>query len=266
MDMEGMQSAASDLAHDFLAYASVAANPPSDGGRDDEEYDAIDTGSQINNSSGYAGNEDVIPFDFNEVSSELVEAAAPLRNDLVCDSLRHINSQHIDNAPMTNRERQYNTNCDSVDGDESADLGGIVDGFDFDKNEPSSPFDDPRFSGNLLNDDSFRNLPSDPWSPQGNMQISPLQVSSVTTGQQCIGDNITGNLSHRMALPMHELNSIPSTSQPKSIDVRSDRQDSEATPLLVARKESQHSFNAVRQSDDCGSNTFLRGTLFRFLY
>jgi hypothetical protein len=43
-----------------------------------------------------------------------------------------------------------------------------VEDFDFDKDAPRSPV--------VQRDDSFRNLPHDPWSPPGNMYVSPITM------------------------------------------------------------------------------------------
>ena len=49
----------------------------------------------------------------------------------------------------------------------------VVDGFDFDKDAPTSPLPSAR------GDDSFRDLPMDVWSPPGKMHVSPISFKGV---------------------------------------------------------------------------------------
>ena len=216
--MEGMPTASSDTAHYFVASASasVAANPPSEGGRDVDDDETMDIESHLN----YAE---------NEISSSI--ANLPCRDE-VSGTVGAPNNFPVNIAPLTNRQRQYNPNDSSVDGSriiENIDHDNVVDDFDFDKDEPLSPFNTRPVRGILENDDSFRNLPIDPWSPPGHMHVSPLQVNA-TRGRPLVA------VEESMPVPMeNERNDQPTDLRPSSLSVIVQNHSShytESTPLL----------------------------------
>ena len=170
---------ASEPAHYFVASASasVAANPPSEGGRDDDD-ETMENESHMNDADIVARTDNsagILPFSFsvNEVPSSFANVPS---SDLGSE-----NAGTTDVLPIANRLRQYNPNDSSVDGSriENTEQGNVLDDFDFDKDEPLSPFNPRPVRGVLGNDDSFRNLPNDPWSSPDHMHISPLQVGVV---------------------------------------------------------------------------------------
>lgn len=178
--IEGMPIPASDRSHYFVASASasVAANPPSEGERDDDDDDEImDNESHLNDvdlGTRTDDNAGVLPYSFS-VNDGIANLPS---SDLGSDTVGAADASHVDVAPIANRPRHYNPNDSSIDGSriENAEHDNVVDGFDFDKDAPLSPFHNRTIRGALGNDDSFRNLPNDLWSPPGRMHISPLQV------------------------------------------------------------------------------------------
>ena len=189
------------------ASASVAANPPSDRDHDDDD---VDVGSHLNDLGDDDEPMDQFPFD----------------DKFVLDDAGIANT--------TNRQRRYirtdhNSLTDSLDDHVQGD--NLVDGFDFDKDAPQSPFLERPVRGSLSNDDSFRNLPVDPWSPQGQMNISPLLVGdgrpmAVTTSEN-------GSKPPDMPLPTHHTNyGTSSNIGISSISLTHATLDGETMPLL----------------------------------
>lgn len=178
--IEGMPIPASDRSHYFVASASasVAANPPSEGERDDDD-ETMDNESHLNDADIATrpdDNDAALPYSFSENDG----IANLPSSDLGSDTIGAADASHVDVVPIANRPRHCNPNDSSIDGSrvENAEHDNVVDGFDFDKDEPVSPFHNRSIRGALGNDDSFRNLPNDLWSPPGRMHISPLQVGT----------------------------------------------------------------------------------------
>lgn len=177
--IEGMPSAP-DSSHYLLepGTASVTANPPSEGGRDED----VDDGSPHRDVDGvnlhyHGGDHDhAVQLIFEDEVARAPELPLALSSDsgLKDDTGEIVNQSGPD---LVNRPRRYNP-PPNRSLDNSIDLEGspkrqgvVVDGFDFDKDAPRSPFQD-------VHDDSFRELPSDPWSPAGTMNVSPLHTGS----------------------------------------------------------------------------------------
>jgi hypothetical protein len=187
--IEGMPSA-SDPSHYLLSpgAASVAANPPSDRGRDDD----VDDGSPLQNIDGTSFHDhgddhissrgSVDQHDGQLLSEENVTRLPELPIVSSGDSDRKDDDDGIANRSMlpglVNRPRRHNPpanrsldNSIELDGSPTRQHQGVVvDGFDFDKDAPRSPF--LARAGGC--DDSFRDFPADPWSPAGQMNVSPL--------------------------------------------------------------------------------------------
>jgi hypothetical protein len=105
----------------------------------------------------------------------------------------------------------------------------VVEGFDFDKDAPTSPL--PNQS--LHCEDSYRDLPLDSWSPAGKMQVSPIGKKRMTAIPAVIGEESDEN---NLLLPRNE-NDLSATSEFNRTDFipfkHQTRSISEVTPLLA---------------------------------
>jgi hypothetical protein len=233
--IDGIPLATADAEHYYVASASasVAANPPSEGGRDDDYDETIDIGSQLNDADIVNEGDDVndIPFTLsvNEVPSHDPHLPETQSTNLdVTYNENEADSPPIGLTTVANRQRRYNPN-DSIDGSriEPAEQGDIVDGFDYDKDDIHSPFLDRPVRSVLSNDDSFRNLPNDPWSPSINMEISPLQVGSVLKRQMVSIEENNVAFDHSIPQPIQQ------DVNGSLIDVDDQGYQLETTPLLT---------------------------------
>jgi hypothetical protein len=203
--IEGIPLSITDSTEYFVApaTASVAANPPSDRGHDDDDVDVesqlmdVDRAS-LNDLENNDEPMDQFPFDDNVASS------VPALPSTAHRDLRH-NLDKADIANTRNRQRRYNhidQNSLSESVDDTAQEDNVVDGFDFDKDAPRSPFLERPLRENLSNEDSFRNLPTDSWSPQGQMNVSPLPDGTIDGGRRfAVADVGTGTAAPSMPLP-----------------------------------------------------------------
>jgi hypothetical protein len=231
---------ASETVHYFVASASasVAANPPSEGGRDDDDDDTMDNESHLNDTDILArhdGRADTLPYPFsvNEVPSSFANVPS---SDLGSDTVGAADASPVDTVPIANRQRQYNPNDSSVDGSrvENTEHVNVLDDFDFDKDEPSSPFHAHPDHGVLNCDDSFRNLPNDPWSSPVHMHVSPLQVGTVRRRPLVVVDESTAVSEHYESTDKL----VGSRNQLMSVSKSQNYEQSESMPLL--RNDSPH--------------------------
>jgi hypothetical protein len=184
--------------------ASVAANPPSDRGHDDD----VDVESQLMDVDRASLNDlvdgeepmDLFPFDNTVLSGGLLPN--------VHHDLRQ-NLNDTDVANTTNRQRRYNhidhnSLTESVDDPVQGD--NVVDGFNFDKDAPRSPFLERPLREHLSAEDSFRNLPTDSWSPQGQMSVSPLPDGTAGGRRLAVAGIGNGTAAPSMPLPTQHSN------------------------------------------------------------
>jgi hypothetical protein len=151
---------------DFLrspGAVSMTANPPSEGRPD---VDMEGEGSPINDVAGTRTGQ-MTPMQDSHSRDEMVR---PFIGEINGEPL----DEHTPRLALVNRPRR-NPPVDPDSPDLPEPSGGpaaplVVDGFDFDKDAPSSPL--------AANSDSFRGLPEDSWSPLGKMNISLLHAGS----------------------------------------------------------------------------------------
>lgn len=164
--IEGIPPASSDPSHHLLlspGAGSVVVHPPSEGGREDDidDADAIMPSSEVDISQISHDGPDLL-IDEQIVQPSLLSEENVARVPEASES--------GPDAPV-NRQRRYNAPHDSSPDTGSSNSShhgeAVIEGFDFDKNAPVSP---------EVHHDSFHDLPSDQWSPQGQMHISPLHA------------------------------------------------------------------------------------------
>jgi len=220
--IEGIPPAASDPPHHLLlspGAGSVVVHPPSEGGRDDDmdDADVRMPSSDVNISRISHDGPDLL------IHEQIVQPSLLLEENVARVPEA---SERGPDAPV-NRQRRYNAPHDS-----SPDTGGsnasphaegLVEGFDFDKNAPVSP---------EAHHDSFHDLPSDQWSPQGQMHISPLHarprhvpVVPLNYGAVVDRDNDKTELRHHRGLT------------PPGLTNDARHHDSEHAPLLGIRDD-----------------------------
>jgi hypothetical protein len=157
-----------------IAGISVVANPPTSIGRD-EDLDEHEVSMHV--ADGSVEHQDDASVEETRIQTlQKQKTVALVKDDVSANENGQVGEQRI--LGLVNRPRHshppgldpvsLNNNMQSSP---KADTTLIVEGFDFDKDAPQSPF----AAGESLHaDDSLRDLPSDPWSPGGVMNVSPL--------------------------------------------------------------------------------------------
>jgi hypothetical protein len=144
----------------------VIVHPPSESGRDDYIDDVMMPNSGVDISQISHDRPDLL------LHEHILQPPLLLEENVA--RVPEVSDSGPDAA--VNRQRRYNRpgghdlSPDTRGSTSSPHRDDVVDGFDFDKNEPSSP--------GLVHHDSFRELPVDQWSPQGKMNVSPLHAGS----------------------------------------------------------------------------------------
>lgn len=234
---------------------SVTVNPPSERGGDED----VDDESPLRDVDGI-----IMPNDHDHAVQLYFEERIDQVPELPFGSttksgLLHgpLNMMH-DDSGLVNRVRHHNANHASHSVDESLDSENVVvEGFDFDKNAPQSPFGrGARFA------DSLRALPGDPQSPYSD-QLCMSPLNSDSTRIFSLGTNDYGALNANSDA-FHAVQDQITNSNIPSVSLLS--KADEEVPLLSTRSgpkaATQNNFpEKVASMDQRPNPNFLGGSM-----